>query len=95
MANIFLKIGRGIEVGAEDVLKWAKEAQSVTTKITPAQLAAIGVLAGGIAKAAADVTIDASNPVALLLGGASQAQDFMAVWPELKTVLQDFGITKI
>ncbi|MGC2403677.1 MAG: hypothetical protein WA510_28050 [Acidobacteriaceae bacterium] len=95
MANVFLKIGKGIEVAAEDVLKWAKEAQTVTTKITPAQLAAIGVLAGAVAKCAADVVVDSSNPLTLLLGGASQAQDFLSVWPELKTLLQDFGVTKI
>jgi hypothetical protein len=95
MANILLKIGKGIEAAAEDVLKWSKEIETVTTKMSPSVLAALGVLADGIQKCAADVAADASNPLNLLLGGAQQAGDFLAVWPELKTVLEDLGITKI
>lgn len=96
MANIFLKIGKGIEVGAEDVIKWAKEAETVTVKMTsPSALAALAILLSGVEKAAADISTDAANPLNLLLSGQQQAADFIAVWPELKAFAATLGITKI
>lgn len=95
VANIFLKIGKGIEVAAEDVIKWDKEAASYVVRVSPTALAALAVLLSGVEKAAADVSTDAANPLNILLSGQQQAADFIAVWPELKTLAATLGITKI
>ena len=95
MASILLKIGKGVEVAAVDVIKWAKEAETVTAKTSPTALAALAVLLSGVEKAAGDVATDTANPLAILLSGTSQAQDFIAVWPELKAFAADLGITKL
>jgi hypothetical protein len=95
MANIILKIGHGIEVAAEDVIKWDKAAASYVVKVSPTALAALAVLLSGVEKAATDVATDAANPLNILLGGIQQGQDFMAVFSELKALGVSLGITKI
>lgn len=95
MANIILKIGKGIEVAAEDVIKWTKEGENIVAKTTPVSLAALALLLVGVEKAATDVQTDASNPLQILLGGEQQLADFKAVWPELKALAASFGITKL
>lgn len=95
MASIFLKIGKGIEVAAEDVIKWSKEGEQIIAKTSPTSLAALALLLSGVEKAAGDVAVDAANPLMILLGGQQQLSDFLAVWPELKALGASFGITKL
>lgn len=98
MANIVLKIGKGVEVAAGDVVKWVandKKEQLTVTLPSPSALGALAVLLEGVAKAVVDVDDDVNNPVNLLLHGSVQIQDFIAVWPELKAFAADIGITKL
>jgi len=95
MADIFLEIGDGIKAAAEDVVKWAVKEDSKIIKAAPGVLGALGVLAVGIEKAAADVSGDVANPLAVLLGGAAQLTDFTVLWPDVKAFFASIGITKL
>jgi hypothetical protein len=95
VANILLKIGKGIEVAAEDVIKWDKDAANYLVRVSPTALAALAVLLAGVEKAATDAATDATNPLTILLTGHAQIADFLAVWPELKAFAVTLGITKL
>lgn len=88
MANVILKIGKEIEVAAEDLLKWVTHAE----KAAPPVLAALGVLAGGVTKALADVATGAGNPASLALNLGGDIEDFKAVWPEAVKFFESFGV---
>lgn len=99
MSNIFVKIavalGRDLEVAAEDVLHFEATQVQTAIKATPGVLAALAVVAGGVLKAGQDVTLDATNPAAIVLGGVQQLQDFIALGPDIKDFLKSIGVTKI
>lgn len=97
MANLLLDIGKGLEVAAEDVLKWGANVQTAGKSVnaSPTALAALGVLASGVEKAIVDAQGDVTNPLSLLFTAPEQYQDFKAVWPELKTMIESLGIKKI
>lgn len=88
MANIVLEIGKGVEVGAEDLLKFFAKAQTAS----PAVLAALGALATGITKALSDVQASASNPLVALINAPAELTDFEAVWPEVVRFFASLGI---
>ena len=88
MANIVLEIGKGVEVGAEDLLKFFAKAQTAS----PAVLAALGTLAAGITKALADVQAGATNPLSALVSAPAEIADLEAVWPEVVKFLASLGI---
>jgi hypothetical protein len=97
MANVVLKpacAGRpAIETPAEELLH-ALAARKTANPAGPTLevVAALAVLAGGIAKVVADVGADVANPVTALLGGVQQAKDLLALWPELVQFLADIGV---
>jgi hypothetical protein len=97
MANVFVAIGKGFTLAAEDVLHWGAEGRKVLANFTPTTIAALAVLASGVEKCIEDGLVDAAtpNPLALLITVPDQLKDFVAVWPELKLVLDDLGITNL
>jgi hypothetical protein len=96
--NILIKIvedaGKDILVGAEDALHFLATEEPRIVKASPAVLAALGTLAGGIEKAVSDVATDAANPLSVFIALPAQLADFVAVWPELKQFFASLGITK-
>lgn len=92
MANILMTIGKDIEVGAEDLLKWVTNGTAAVSGASPSVLAALGTLAGGVEKALSDTASAASNPLAALVDAPAELADLKAVWPEVKTFLGTLGI---
>jgi hypothetical protein len=92
MANIALTIGKDIEVGAEDLLKWITKGTATVQGASPSVLAALGTLAGGVEKILADATTGAQNPLEALVNAPAELTDLKAAWPEVKTFLATLGI---
>lgn len=92
MANILLEIGKGIEVAAEDVLKWAGAADNATAKYTPGALAAVGVVFAAVEKGAVDgAGAAAADGVNIVLDVAT-VNDIKAVWTDVKALLTSIGV---
>ena len=90
MANILVNIEKGIEIGAEDALKWLSGANKAL-KATPAVIAALATLIGAVEKPLTDVAAAAANPLNIPLD-IQTVQDLRAVWPEVKTFLTTLGV---
>lgn len=90
MANILVNIEKGIEIGAEDALKWLTRANT-GLQAAPAVIAALGTLMGAIEKPITEVAGVASNPLNIALD-IQAVTDIRAVWPELKAFLATLGI---
>lgn len=90
MANILIDIEKGIEIGAEDALKWLTRANK-GMQAAPAVLAALGTLMGAIEKPIIEVAGVAANPLNIVLD-VQAVTDIRAVWPELKSFLATLGI---
>lgn len=91
MAHILLGIEHGIEVAAEDVLKFVSGAAVATNKATPGVVAGLGVLLGVIAKALEDINGVAANPLNFSLDAAT-VHDLKAVWPAIVQFAGALGI---
>jgi len=90
MANILVNLEKGIEIGAEDALKWLSGANK-TLKATPAVIAALATLIGAVEKPLAEVAGVAANPLNILLD-IQTVNDLKAVWPEVKQFLTTLGV---
>ncbi len=90
MANILVSIEKGIEVGAEDVLKWLTGAEMVL-RAAPKAIAALAILAGAMEKPLAELAGAAANPLNIPLDFET-AKDLKAAWPEVKTFLSSLGV---
>ncbi|HWG19858.1 MAG TPA: hypothetical protein VG225_04945 [Terracidiphilus sp.] len=90
MANILVSIEKGIEIGAEDVLKWIA-GTSKALGAAPAVIAALGTLLGAVDKPIAELAVAAQNPLNLSLD-IQTARDLKAVWPEVKQFLTTLGV---
>ena len=91
MANILVSVEKGIEVAAEDVLKFVTGAQQKTTQAGPGVVSGLGVLLGAFATVAGDVAGVAASPVNIVLDQQTVA-DIKAVWPDIKAFASNFGI---
>ncbi len=91
MANILLGIEHGIEVAADDVLKFLTRAKTISSELNPDAIAGLGVLLGTVAKAVEDVSAVASNPLNFTLD-ATTVQDLNAVWPAVVRFAASVGI---
>ena len=91
MANILLGIEHGVEVAAEDVLKFVSGAKVATSKVAPDVVAALGVLLGTVAKTIGDVNGVVANPLNLSLDAAT-IQDLKTVWPAIVQFAASIGI---
>jgi hypothetical protein len=90
MANILVNIEKGIEIAAEDVLKWLGKAQSVIAA-APGVVAALATLVTALDKPLMDLSVVAANPLNIPLD-LQTATDLKAVWPDVKAFLATLGV---
>ena len=90
MANILVNIEKGIEVGAEDILKWLTGAEKVLFA-APAVIAALATMAGALEKPLTELAVAASNPLNIALD-IQTATDLKAAWPQVKAFLVSLGV---
>ncbi len=90
MANILVNIDKGIEIAAEDALKWLTGANKAL-RAAPEVVAALATLIGAIEKPLADVTGAAQNPLNIALD-IQTVQDLKATWPAVKQFLGSLGV---
>ncbi len=91
MANILLSVEHGVEVAAEDVLKFVSGAVVSSNKATPGVVAGLGVLLGTVAKTLGDINGVVSNPLNFSLDAAT-IQDLKTVWPAVVQFAGSIGI---
>ena len=91
MANILLGLEHGVEVAAEDVLKFVSGAVVAGNKATPGVVAGLGVLLGTVAKTLGDINGVVANPMNFSLDAAT-IQDLKTVWPAIVQFAGSIGI---
>jgi hypothetical protein len=90
MANILVDAAKGIEVGAEDALKWLTSATKALS-VTPSVVAALGTLFGQLETVMSDVATTVTNPLNVTLDVATVTA-LKNVWPEIQTFLTSIGV---
>lgn len=90
MANILVSVEKGIEIGAEDALKWLSGANRAI-KAAPSVVAALATLVSALEKPIAEVGATAANPLNIALD-IHTVQDMKAVWPDVKQFLTTLGV---
>lgn len=90
MANLLVSIEKGVEIGAEDALKWLKGVDKVV-HAAPKVIAALAVLACAMEKPLSELADAAVNPLNIPLD-IETAEDLKAAWPEVKLFLGSLGI---
>lgn len=90
MANIVVSVEKGIEIGAEDALKWLMHAGK-PLRAAPSAIAALAIMAGALEKPLAELAGAAANPLNVPLD-VQTAIDLKAAWPEVKAFLQSLGV---
>jgi len=90
MANILVNIEKGIEIAAEDALKWLGTAHGVLVA-APGVVAALATLASAIERPLVELSGVATNPLNIALD-LQTAHDLKAVWPDVKKFLESLGI---
>lgn len=90
MANILVNIEKGIEIGAEDALRWLGKAQT-TLSAAPGVVAALATLIAAVDKPLIDVAGVAANPLKIVLD-VQTITDLKAVWPQVKAFLTSLGV---
>ena len=90
MANILVSIEKGIEIGAQDALKWLAGADR-SLKAAPTVIAALATLIGAVEKPLSEVAAAATNPLNIPLD-IQTVRDIKAVWPEVRQFLTTLGI---
>ena len=90
MANILVNIEKGVEIGAEDALKWLTGANKALTA-APAVVAALATLIGAVEKPMAELAGAAANPLNIALD-IQTVTDLKAAWPEVKAFLTTLGV---
>lgn len=90
MANILVNIEKGIEIGAEDALRWLGKAQT-TLSAAPGVVAALATLIAAVDKPLIDVAGVAANPLNIVLD-VQTITDLKAVWPQVKAFLNSLGV---
>lgn len=90
MANILVNIEKGIEVGAEDILKWLMGADKAL-KAAPQVIAALAVLAAALEKPLLDAGLAVATPLKISLD-IQTAVELKAAWPAVKAFLATLGV---
>jgi hypothetical protein len=90
MANILVSIEKGIEIGADDALRWLTGADRAL-KAAPAVIAGLAILLAAVEKPLAEATAVSANPLNIPLD-LQTARDIRAVWPDLKQFLTTLGV---
>lgn len=90
MAKILVSIEKGVEIGAEEALKWLTGAGN-KLRAAPAVIAALATLVDAVDTPLADLAGAAANPLNIPLD-IQTATALEAVWPEVKTFLATLGV---
>jgi len=90
MANILVNIEKGIEIAADDALKWLTGANKALTA-APQVIAALATLIGAVEKPISELAGAAANPLNIALD-IQTARDLQAVWPDVKSFLVTLGV---
>lgn len=90
MANVLISIEKGIEIGAEDALKWLTGANK-TLQAAPAVVAALATLIAAVEKPISELAGAAANPLNIPLD-IQTVTDLKAVWPQVKAFLTTLGV---
>jgi hypothetical protein len=90
MANILVNIEKGVEIAAEDALKWLTGANKAL-HAAPEAVAALATLISAIEKPLAAVPGAAQNPLNIALD-IQTVQDLKATWPAVKEFLGSLGV---
>jgi hypothetical protein len=90
MANILVNVEKGIEIGAEDALKWLTGANKAL-KAAPEVVAALATLVAAVEKPLTELAGAAANPLNIALD-IQTVTDLKAVWPDVKAFLGTLGV---
>jgi hypothetical protein len=90
MANILVNVEKGIEIAAEDALKWLSGANK-DLQAAPAVIAALATLIGAVEKPISELAGAAANPLNVPLD-VQTVIDLKAVWPQLEAFLKTLGV---
>lgn len=90
MANILVSMEKGIEVGAEDVLKWLAGANRALSA-APEVIAGLATLVGALDKPLTELAAAAANPLNISLD-VQTVRDMKTVWPQVKQFLTSLGV---
>lgn len=90
MANILINIEKGIEIGAQDALRWLTGADKAL-RATPKVIAGLATLVTAVEKPLQDLAGAAANPLNIPLD-VQTVTDLKAVWPDVKQFLTTLGI---
>lgn len=90
MANILVSIEKGIEIGAEDALKWLTRADH-TLQAAPTVVAALATLIAAIDKPLTEMATAAANPLNIALD-IQTVRDMKSAWPQVKQFLSTVGV---
>lgn len=90
MANILVNLEKGVEIGAEDALKWLTGANKAL-HAAPEVIAALATLAGAVEKPIADVAVVAANPMNVSFD-IQTVNDLRSAWPAVKQFLATLGV---
>ncbi len=90
MANILLNFEKGIEIAAEDALKWLGKVHGAVNA-APVVVAALATLVGAVEKPLVELSGAAANPLNIALD-IQTVNDLRAVWPDVKGFLQTLGV---
>ena len=90
MAKLLVNLERGVEIGAEDALKWLTRANK-SLSAAPAVIAALATLIDVLDKPLIDLAGAAANPLNIPLD-LQTAADLVAVWPEVKAFVGTLGV---
>jgi hypothetical protein len=90
MANILVSIEKGIEVGAEDALKWLSSANKALS-VAPTVVAALGTLFGQLEAPISNVAAAAANPLNVVLD-VQTVTSLKTVWPDIQQFLTSIGV---
>lgn len=90
MANILLNIEKGIEVGAEDALKWLTGANKAL-RAAPEVVAGLAILIAAVERPLVDISGAAANPLNIALD-IQTVNDLKTAWPAIKQFLTSLGI---
>jgi hypothetical protein len=92
MANVLLNLEKGIEVAAEDALKFLTGAEATATKLEPAVVSGLGVLLGAVSTGLSDVSSAASASGLNIALDIQTATALKAIWPAIETFATSIGI---
>jgi hypothetical protein len=90
MANILVNFEKGIEIGAEDALKWLTGANKAL-HAAPQVIAALATLIGAVEKPLSELAGAAANPLNIPLD-IETATDLKAAWPDVLAFLASLGV---